>query len=312
MTTPRIETDSEPNVRPTCGIVMPISDTAGYPVGHWADVLDILKEALSGEFDTELVSKSNEVSFIPKTIVENLYTKDIVICDVSSKNPNVMFELGMRLTFDKPTVIVSDFATAFVFDIASIEHLQYRVDLRFGDIVQFKQNLLDKVRATHEKAKSDPNYSPFLRHFGQYRVSTLASESVTEQQYFRRTLSDFRDEILSELRASNLLAPRMIVGQGPNIYVSQPIEGKFKRMIIYPISSDGAGLDELKTKLITELRATLPMGENLQHVEVRQVSDDPAEISVIFRHAISDEGSTRLAAFVHTLLMGKIHSLRFE
>lgn len=40
-----------------------------------------------------------------------------------------MFELGMRLTFDKPTIIIKDNTTDFIFDTGPIEHLQYPKDL---------------------------------------------------------------------------------------------------------------------------------------------------------------------------------------
>ena len=55
-------------------------------------------------FDPRMVSDSDEVSVIQKRIVQNIYNNPIVVCDVSGKNANVMFELGMRLAFDKPVV----------------------------------------------------------------------------------------------------------------------------------------------------------------------------------------------------------------
>ncbi len=55
----------------------------------------------------------------------------IVVCDISARNANVMFELGMRLAFDKPTVIIKDERTPYSFDISSIEHLDYPSDLRY-------------------------------------------------------------------------------------------------------------------------------------------------------------------------------------
>jgi hypothetical protein len=77
-----------------------------------------------------------------------------------------MFELGMRLAFDKPTVIVKDDVTAYSFDTAPIEHVVYPRDLRYTAIKEFKGTLAVKVKATHDKATSDGSYSPFLKHFG--------------------------------------------------------------------------------------------------------------------------------------------------
>lgn len=137
----------------TCGIVMPISTIDNCTESHWQDVLDILTESIeSAGFEANLVSNADDVGFIHKRIIQNLHDDPVIVCDVSGKNPNVMFELGMRLAFDKPTVIVKDDKTSYSFDTAAIEHLQYPRDLRFAKIIEFKEKLAHKIDATHKKA----------------------------------------------------------------------------------------------------------------------------------------------------------------
>ncbi|MDV2373127.1 RNA helicase, partial [Vibrio cholerae] len=74
---------------------MPISAIDGCNEQHWLDVKQILTEAieLSG-YSANLVSYADDVGIIQKRIIQNLYENPIVVCDVSGKNPNVMFELG--------------------------------------------------------------------------------------------------------------------------------------------------------------------------------------------------------------------------
>ncbi|MBL1267462.1 MAG: hypothetical protein COA87_006875 [Halomonas sp.] len=128
-----------------CGIVMPIAEIEGLDAEHWTEVKSILQEAITdAEFNGDLVSFSPDVAVIHKNIVRNLYDNPIVVCDVSAKNPNVMFELGMRLAFDKPTIIVKDDLTDYSFDTSPIEHLEYPRDLRFYKIQDFKKSLLRK------------------------------------------------------------------------------------------------------------------------------------------------------------------------
>ena len=77
-----------------CGIVMPISALDGCNEGHWGEVRSIIEEAISAAgFEGCLVSDSDEIGIIQKRIIENLYDNPVVVCDVSGKNPNVMFEL---------------------------------------------------------------------------------------------------------------------------------------------------------------------------------------------------------------------------
>ena len=116
---------ADPSSKEICGLVMPISAIDGLPESHWAEVLSLISEAIEKAGVTpNLVSNADDVGIIQKRIIQNLYDNPIVMCDVSSKNPNVMFELGMRLAFDKPTIIVKDDKTTYSFDTSPIEHLR--------------------------------------------------------------------------------------------------------------------------------------------------------------------------------------------
>ena len=134
------------NIKKKCGIIMPIAPTTDYPKEHWKEVLNILVEAISEtEFEARLVSDDVAIGLIHERIVNNIYNDEIVVCDVSSKNPNVMFELGLRLAFDKPTIIIKDEKTGYSFDTGVIEHLNYPSSLRFNSIVDFKKELVKKI-----------------------------------------------------------------------------------------------------------------------------------------------------------------------
>lgn len=180
-----------------CGLVMPISAIDGCSEGHWEEVRLIIKEALSDtQFTVELVSDSNEIGIIQKRIVQNIYDNDLVICDVSAKNPNVMFELGLRLAFDKPAIIVKDDKTNYSFDTAPIEHLEYPRDLHYHTIQIFKTKLREKVVATFEAAKK-PEYTTFLKHFGQFVVAKLDEKKVGKDEYLLAAVSELRQEVQS-------------------------------------------------------------------------------------------------------------------
>lgn len=172
---------------------MPISAIDGCSESHWADIQDILTEAIEDAgFDSNLVSNADDVGIIHKRIIQNLYDNPIVVCDVSGKNPNVMFELGLRLAFDKPTIIVKDDKTTYSFDTSAIEHLEYPRDLRFSRIVEFKQKLTEKIKATHDKAATDPTYTTFLKHFGEFTVAKLDKKEVSGQEYILEELKALR------------------------------------------------------------------------------------------------------------------------
>jgi hypothetical protein len=182
--------------KPTCGIIMPISLIENCSPEHWSDVLGILKDVCNlNDFTPNLVSDADDIGVIHNRIIENIYSSDIIICDVSCKNANVMFELGMRLAFDKPTIIIKDDSTGYSFDTSLIEHLEYPRDLRFTSIVKFKESLGKKLKATHEKATTDPNYSTFLKNFGKYKIAHLEDKEISPDTYLLNAIEDLKRDV---------------------------------------------------------------------------------------------------------------------
>lgn len=197
---------------PTCGIVMPISTIDTCSEEHWRDVREILTEAIEDAgFSAQLVSEADDVGIIQKRIIQNLYENPVVVCDVSGKNPNVMFELGMRLAFDKPTIIIKDDKTTYSFDTSPIEHLAYPRDLRFSKIVEFKELLSEKIKATHRRSSEDDDYTTFLKHFGTFKVADLQTEVVPKDQIVLEEIRSIRELVLSvqqQNRSSTSEAPQ--------------------------------------------------------------------------------------------------------
>jgi hypothetical protein len=181
--------------RPKCGIVMPISEIDGIPSSHWAEVKQIFVDAISDAgFSGDLVSEARDVGIIQKRIVQRLYDDPVVVVDVSRKNANVMLELGMRLAFDKPTIVVKDDKTDYSFDTSPIEHLIYPSDLRFQAILDFKRELANKIVGTFEAAKK-PEYTTFLKHFGTFTVAKIDNKEVSRDQFILDELREMQGNV---------------------------------------------------------------------------------------------------------------------
>ena len=208
------ETDAQgPADKLTCGIIMPISAAESYSMQHWADVKIILEETIAeAGFIPNMVSDANEVGIIHNRIVGNIYNNPIIVCDVSSKNPNVMFELGLRLAFDRATIIIKDDQTSYNFDTAPIEHLTYPRDLRYGAINAFKKKLADKIKATYT-ASLATGYSAFLKNFVQYKP-VLDVKEVSSQEFILKTLQALNQQVL-EIRNSMYHSTRPSTGPTP-------------------------------------------------------------------------------------------------
>ena len=178
-----------------CGLIMPIALIDNCSPQHWEAIRMIIKEALEDtDYEVNLVSDSNEIGIIQKRIIQNTYSNDIIICDVSAKNPNVMFELGMRLAFDKPVIIIKDDFTSYSFDTGMIEHLNYPRDLNYHAIQAFKVILKAKLVATHEASVGN-EYVSFLSHFPTVTASKVPEKEVTSTDFILESISEMRDEI---------------------------------------------------------------------------------------------------------------------
>lgn len=181
--------------KPVCGLIMPISGIGDCSASHWDDVKDILIDAVSSAgFECRMVSDDDGVGIIQDRIVKNVYNSDIIVCDVSCKNPNVMFELGLRLAFDKPVVVVKDDNTDYSFDTSPVEHIGYPRDLRYAKVVQFKTVLSSKLLSTFKESQKE-SYSPFLKNFGQFHVSRIENKEVTMKEYIEKMHNDIRGEV---------------------------------------------------------------------------------------------------------------------
>ena len=101
---------------------MPISDPEGYNEGHFKCVYeDILKPAIENAgYEAFRVDEKKSSNMIQVSIIDEIISAPMAICDLSTRNPNVLFELGIRQAFDLPVVLVQEENTPRIFDIANI------------------------------------------------------------------------------------------------------------------------------------------------------------------------------------------------
>lgn len=222
-----------------CGIIRPIAKMSEfYTFEHWNNVKDIVERAIrKAGYDPLTVSDSKGSTTIHSSIFLNLYQNEIVVCDVSNRNANVMFELGMRIAFDKPVVIIKDEKTPFSFDTQHIKHLEYPSDLRFQIIETFIDDLANLISETVQASK-EKGYKTFLSHYAPIKVATLEVNEVSEKIALESILGSIKilDEKVSNLQTNN-------ERHKPNLFNEHPI--------ISFVLPDKIKQEELKTLLRT-------------------------------------------------------------
>lgn len=80
----------------------------------------------NGEPDIVREVDRNKGGSITSSIVEDLVNADVVIVDITGRNPNVFLELGMRYALrNKVTILIAQAGTPIPFDIAGYRYILY-------------------------------------------------------------------------------------------------------------------------------------------------------------------------------------------
>ena len=133
-----------------CFIIMPIADPEGYDKGHFKKVYeDIFKVACDNSgFHAIRADEVQQTNLIHLDILQKLIDSPMAICDLSNRNPNVLFELGLRQAFDKPTVLVQECGTPKIFDISPLRYTEYRKELRYREVLEDQNSIAEALKAT--------------------------------------------------------------------------------------------------------------------------------------------------------------------
>ena len=150
------EKTSEPKA---CFIIMPISDVDGYEPGHFKRVYDyIIKPACTAAGYTPLRADDvQSTNYIVIDILKRIITAEMVICDLSSRNANVLYELGLRHAFNLPVTLIKDSITTRVFDIQGLRDIEYDASLRIDSVESAKSLLETTLKNTSKLKKEDVN-----------------------------------------------------------------------------------------------------------------------------------------------------------
>lgn len=101
---------------------------------------------------------------IQSTIVNDLLEADLVIADLTDHNPNVLFELGVRIAEDKPVVLVKATGTGRIFDVDNMMRVyEYNANLWQSTVEKDLAEITEHIKVAWEKRESDQSYMKILR-----------------------------------------------------------------------------------------------------------------------------------------------------
>jgi hypothetical protein len=206
------------------------------PFGGWFDDYfeSIYKPAL--EEAGLKVNRADDL-YRPSTIVNDIWTytqsAKLILADLSNKNPNVFYELGLAHALAKPAILITESIEDVPFDLRALRVIEYdKNQPRWGEVLH------EKIANSAREVLQVPLESvlPAFLH-----VSKQAKpQSVSEQE---KAVLDLRRDF--DLLRSELLSPRNIYRHPSAAEVSA---GTAKDMIRRYIDR-GLSLDEIMARM---------------------------------------------------------------
>ncbi len=174
-----------------CFVIMPFSKSASHTEAEWTEIFEKLFSPAWTVFDIDCHRTKVPRGSITKDIIEKLYSASIVFADLTDSNPNVMYELGVRHTFKKPSVMVKAKGSQIPFDVNDYNVFQYEYTPKG------LEDLKNHIKIVIEDVKKYPNKSDNpvwdFRHTSDFLVD-----------YYRNMENIQKLAALSEELASNL------------------------------------------------------------------------------------------------------------
>ncbi|MBU5419983.1 hypothetical protein KQI11_07600 [Acetanaerobacterium sp. MSJ-12] len=197
---------SEVDQKRKCFIITPIGEE-GSPIRRHIDgIIDAsVIPALQKDYNCTVAHRISQSGSITKQVIQEIYESDLVIANLTTKNPNVMYELAFRHCLGKPCIIIAENETSLPFDIAAERTVFYENDAS-GVIKLSKdiQQMVEKIDYNSDKQES-PIYE-FLRDIlaGKKIIEKIGENKKEEEPlaYIIKKLNDL-DTTVRSLQMSN-------------------------------------------------------------------------------------------------------------
>ncbi len=144
------------NNKKKCFVIMPVSATKSCTEEEWTGIFEhMIKPAVTGSrlgFDCDRANPRTG-AFI-RDILDGLNRADVVIADLTDRNPNVCYELGIRHTLRNRTILTAQNIDDIPSDLQSYWVVTYEKDLTGAQ--QFKKTVREILREM-QKAPDKPD-----------------------------------------------------------------------------------------------------------------------------------------------------------
>ena len=188
----------ETNFDNKCFVMMPISEQGDYPEEHFTKIYEqIFKPAIEDAGYQPYRVDENAISdHIINKIFSAIQECPMALCDLSNRNTNVLYELGLRQAYDKPVVLVQDEKTDKIFDISGISTVFYKSDRVFENVIDAREKIKKAIIDTKNGKKIS------MVKVVNAQIAKIPAENITIEDKMEIILSGISDS-LKEIKDMN-------------------------------------------------------------------------------------------------------------
>ena len=140
-----------------CFIITPIGDENDPIRRHIEGIIDAaISPVIDNEYEIIVAHRISESGSISKQIITEIYNDDLIIANLTNRNPNVMYELALRHAIGKPTIMIAEKGTNLPSDIIMQRTIFYHNDAK--GVLELREQLKDAVSKIDFDSKSGPIY----------------------------------------------------------------------------------------------------------------------------------------------------------
>lgn len=198
-----------------CFVITPIGNEQDEIRRHIDGIIDqAIIPALGENFQVKVAHKEYEIGSINERIIQNVYKADLVIANLTMTNPNVMFELAIRYSFGKPSIVIAEKDTKLPFDIIDENTIFYINDpqgaaelkesiRRFADKIDWGKNTYGPVYSAVRKAAEYENVESNIQDIENktafsYLVKKIADLEMTIKEIWQ---DDYNNKVNNDFSA---------------------------------------------------------------------------------------------------------------
>ena len=186
--------------RKRCFIITPIGKETDPIRRHIDGIIDAaIIPALGEKYEIVVAHKITTPGTITKQIISEIYSDELVIANLTDRNPNVMYELAFRHAIGKPVIMISDKDTILPADIIMERTIFYQNDAK--GVLELREDLIKAEKAIDFDIKA----GPIIDILGDisHDTSVLASVNTEEKEpleYIMNRLTKIEEAVLTSNR----------------------------------------------------------------------------------------------------------------